>query len=130
MASIFTKIIAGEIPAYKVYEDDDFIAFLDVFPIAKGHTLVVPKVEIDNVFEIDDILYSKYHILCKKLANAIFKAIKCKRVGSAIVGLEIPHAHIHLVPLNSISDLNFEKEKLKLSSDEFIEIANKIKSNL
>ena len=128
MASLFTKIIKGEIPAYKVYEDEEFIAFLDIFPIAKGHTLVVPKVEIDNVFDIEDGLYQRYHLVCKKISHAIAKVIPCERVGSAIVGLEIAHAHIHLVPLNTIADLNFEKPKLKFSEKEFNEIAASIKA--
>lgn len=126
MASLFTKIINGEIPAYKVYEDDEFIAFLDIFPIAKGHTLVVPKEEIDNVFDIEDGRYQRFHLVCKKIAHALAKTIPCERVGSAIVGLEIPHAHIHLVPLNEIADLNFEKKKLKFSEQEFTEIAEAI----
>ncbi|MBL6964602.1 MAG: HIT domain-containing protein [Bacteroidetes bacterium] len=130
MTTIFSKIVKGEIPAYKIYEDDDFLAFLDVFPIARGHTLVIPKIEIDNVFDMDDDLYLRFHFICKKLARGIAKAIPCIRVGSAIVGLEIPHAHIHLVPLNSISDLNFEKEKLKFSQEEFEEIAKMIVSKL
>ncbi len=130
MTTIFSKIVKGEIPAYKIYEDDDFLAFLDVFPIARGHTLVIPKIEIDNVFDMEDDLYLRFHLICKKLARGIAKAIPCIRVGSAIVGLEIPHAHIHLVPLNSISDLNFEKEKLKFSQEEFEEIAKMIVSKL
>lgn len=130
MTTIFSKIVSGEIPAYKVYEDDDFIAFLDVFPIAKGHTLVIPKIEIDNVFDLEDDLYQKMHILCKRIAHAIYKAIPCARIGSAVVGLEIPHAHIHLVPINSISDLNFEKEKLSFTAKEFEEISRLIISNL
>jgi histidine triad (HIT) family protein len=130
MTSIFSKIVAGEIPAYKVYEDENFLAFLDVFPIAAGHTLVIPKKEIDNVFDLDDELYLKYQLVCKKIAKALAISISCVRVGSAVVGLEIPHAHIHLVPLNSIGDLNFEKPKLKFSEEEFRHMVQLIKSNL
>jgi histidine triad (HIT) family protein len=130
MTSIFSKIVAGEIPAYKVYEDENFLAFLDVYPIAAGHTLVIPKKEIDNVFDLDDELYLKYQLVCKKIAKALAQSISCVRVGSAVVGLEIPHAHIHLVPLNSIGDLNFEKPKLKFSEEEFRHMVQLIKSNL
>lgn len=130
MTSIFSKIVAGEIPAYKVYEDENFLAFLDVYPIAAGHTLVIPKKEIDNVFDLDDELYLKYQLVCKKIAKALAISISCVRVGSAVVGLEIPHAHIHLVPLNSIGDLNFEKPKLKFSKEEFRHMVQLIKSNL
>lgn len=130
MTSIFSKIVAGEIPAYKVYEDENFLAFLDVYPIAAGHTLVIPKKEIDNVFDLDDELYLKYQLVCKKIAKALAISISCVRVGSAVVGLEIPHAHIHLVPLNSIGDLNFEKPKLKFSEEEFRHMVQLIKSNL
>lgn len=129
MASIFSKIVTGEIPAYKVYEDQDFLAFLDVFPIAKGHVLVIPKKEIDNVFYIDDDLYIKYMMVCKKVSHALEKAIPCARIGSAVVGLEVPHAHVHLVPINHISDLNFEKEKLKFTQEEFEKIASDIRKN-
>lgn len=130
MTSIFSKIILGEIPAYKIYEDEDFLAFLDAFPVVKGHTLVIPKKEIDHVFEIDDDQYTKYLLVCKRIASALSKAIPCKRVGSAIVGLEVPHAHIHLIPLNKMSDMDFGKEKLILSKKEFEEIVQSIKSYL
>ena len=130
MTSIFSRIVDGEIPAYKIFEDDRFMAFLDVFPVAKGHTLVIPKVEIDNVFDIEEKLYIDYMSLCKKIAVAIAKAVPCKRVGSAIVGLEIPHAHVHLIPLNEIADLNFEKEKLIFTKSEFEEIAGQIRKYL
>ena len=130
MSTIFSKIVSGEIPAYKVYEDQEFLAFLDVFPIVKGHTLVIPKQEIDNVFNIDDELYQRYFMVCKKISHAIAKSVTCKRVGSAIVGLEVAHAHVHLVPLNSISDLNFEKPKLNFTAAEFEELSERIASNL
>ena len=130
MTSIFSKIVAGEISAYKIFEDDKFMAFLDVFPLAKGHTLVIPKVEIDNVFDIEEDIYRDYMSLCKKIALAIEKAVPCKRIGSAIVGLEIPHAHVHLIPLNNIADLNFEKEKLCFTESEFKETAMQIRKYL
>jgi len=127
MASIFTKIINGEIPAYKVVENDKFLAFLDIFPLAKGHTLVVPKKEIDYIFDIEDELLGEYMVFSKKVAKAIEKVIPCERVGVAVVGLEVPHAHIHLIPINNVDDINFAKPKLKLSEAEFEEIAAKIR---
>ena len=130
MASIFTRIINGEIPSYKVAEDQNFYAFLDVFPVAKGHTLVVPKKEIDYIFDLDDELLGGLHVFSKKIAKALEKAVPCKRIGTAVVGLEVPHAHLHLIPINNISDLSFEKPKLKLSESEFKEILEKIKANL
>ena len=130
MASIFTRIINGEIPSYKVAEDQNFFAFLDVFPVAKGHTLVIPKKEIDYIFDLDDELLAGLHLFSKKIAKAIEKAVPCKRIGTAVVGLEVPHAHLHLIPINNISDLSFEKPKLKLSESEFKEILEKIKANL
>ncbi len=130
MASIFTKIINGEIPSYKIAENENFYAFLDVFPVAKGHTLVVPKKEIDYIFDLDDELLAGLHVFSKKIAKAIEKAIPCKRIGTAVVGLEVPHAHLHLIPINNISDISFEHPKLKLSEAEFKEILEKIKSNL
>ena len=126
MASIFTKIINGEIPAYKVAENDKFIAFLDIFPLAKGHTLVVPKQEIDYIFDIEDNLLGEYMIFAKKVAKAIEKVIPCQRIGIAVVGLEVPHAHIHLIPINNVEDINFARPKLKLTEEEFKEIADKI----
>lgn len=130
MASIFTKIINGEIPSYKIAEDENFYAFLDVFPIAKGHTLVVPKKEIDYIFDLDDNIIGGMHIFAKKVAKAIEKAVPCKRIGTAVVGLEVPHAHLHLVPINDIYDLSFEKPKLKFTEEEFKEIQRAIISNL
>lgn len=128
MASIFTKIINGELPAYKIAENDLFIAILDIFPIVKGHTLVISKVEIDKIFDLNDELYQGLFLFSKKVAVAIEKAIPCTRVGMAVVGLEVPHAHINLVPLNDFNDFNFRKEKLKLSPEELSEITGKIKS--
>ncbi len=126
MATIFFRIIAGEIPCYKVAEDDRFFAFLDINPVAKGHTLVVPKIEEDYIFDLDDVTLQAYILFAKKVAKAIEKAIPCKRVGVAVIGLDVPHAHIHLVPLNSESDINFAKEKLKLSPEEMKSIAYNI----
>jgi len=130
MASIFTKIINNEIPAYKIAEDENYIAFLDVFPIAKGHTLVVPKKEIDNMFDLDDNLLGGLHIFAKKIAKAIEKVIPCNRVGTAVIGLEVPHAHLHLVPINNIGDLSFDKPKLKFTDDELKKITEDIKVHL
>ena len=128
MATIFSKIIAGDIPSYKIAEDDKFYAFLDINPMAKGHTLVVPKQETDYIFDLDDALLGEMIIFSKRVAQAIEKAISCKRVGVMVIGLEVPHAHIHLVPIQQEGDLNLSNPKIKLSSDEFIEIADKIKT--
>lgn len=130
MASIFTKIINGEIPCYKIAEDENFIAFLDVFPVAKGHTLVVPKVEIDYIFDLDDETIAGMHVFAKKVAKAIEKAVPCKRIGTAVAGLEVPHAHLHLIPMNSIKDLSFEHPKLKFTEEEFKAIQQVIVANL
>lgn len=128
MASIFTKIINGEIPSYKIAEDDKFYAFLDIAPLAKGHTLVVPKQEIDYIFDIEDELLAQMHIFSKKVAKAIQSAIPCEKVGMAVIGLDVRHAHIHLVPLQEVGNLNFAKEKLQLSSDEMKQTAEHISS--
>ena len=124
--TIFEKIVAGDIPAYKVAENDDFLAFLDVFPIAEGHTLVIPKKSTDYIFDIEEQEFIGLHLFAKKVALAIDKVIPCARVGSAVVGLEVPHAHIHLIPINEIGDISFQKEKLQLSSTKMQEIANSI----
>jgi len=124
--TIFSRIIAGEIPSYKVAEDDLFYAFLDINPVAKGHTLVVPKQEVDYIFDQSDVMLGAHMQFAKRVANAIQKAIPCNRVGVCVMGLEVPHAHIHLIPLNSEGDMDFRKEKLKLSSDEMQEICQKI----
>jgi histidine triad (HIT) family protein len=129
MASIFTKIINGEIPCHKIAETDDFFAFLDVFPCAPGHTLVVPKKEIDYLFDLSDELYGGFMAFAKSLEPAIRKAVPCKRVGVAVIGLEVPHAHVHLIPMNSMADMNFNA-KIKISQEELAEIASKIKANL
>ena len=126
MASIFTKIINREIPAHIVGEDVNYIAFLDIRPLARGHTLVVPKKEIDYIFDLDDETLAGLHIFSGKISRAIKMATNCKRVGVAVLGMEVPHAHIHLVPMNAMSDMNFANTKLKLSNDELSVIADKI----
>ncbi len=129
MASIFTKIVNDEIPAYKVAEDDNFLAFLDINPLAEGHTLVIPKQEIDYIFDIPDNTLSEMIVFAKRVAKAIEKTIPCKRIGIAVVGLEVPHAHIHLIPINNVNDVNFANPKLKLSPEELKTISEKIKLN-
>ena len=126
MASIFTKIVNGEIPAYKIAEDENFLAFLDVMPLVKGHTLVIPKKEVDLIFDLDSEEYKNLWAFAQQVAKKVGKAIPCVRVGVAVVGLEVPHAHIHLVPLNNIEDLNFKNERLKLSPEEYKEIQEAI----
>ena len=125
--SIFTKIIKGEIPCYKIAEDDRFIAFLDVFPIKKGHTLVVPKAQIDYLFDLDDSLLSDIMVFAKKVAQKMERAIPCERIGVAVIGLEVPHAHIHLVPLDTVGDIDFSQPKIQLSTEEMAEIADSIR---
>lgn len=125
--SIFTKIIKGEIPCYKIAEDDRFIAFLDVFPIKKGHTLVVPKAQIDYLFDLDDSLLSDLMVFAKKVAQKMERAIPCERIGVAVIGLEVPHAHIHLVPLDTVGDIDFSQPKIRLSTEEMAEIADSIR---
>ena len=129
MPSIFTKIIKGEIPCYKIAEDDDFLAFLDVNPNAKGHTLCVPKQEIDKIFDIDDDLYLGLMQFSKKIAIALEKSVPCKRIGMAVIGLEVPHAHVHLIPLNEMGEMTF-KHKVSLTKEEFEALAKSIKANL
>ncbi len=126
MASIFTKIVQGEIPSYKIAEDENFYAFLDIFPLAQGHTLVIPKKEVDYLFDLDDELYTGLQLIAKKVALALKEAIPCVKVGVAVLGLEVPHAHIHLVPMQSETDLSFSKPKLKLTTEEFAEIQKRI----
>ena len=127
MASIFTKIISGEIPSYKIYEDENYLAFLDINPNALGHTLCIPKKEIDQIFDLDDQTLSGLMIFSKKVARAIKKAVVCKRVGISVIGLEVPHVHVHLIPINNMDDMSFET-KIHLKQDEFTEIMKKIKS--
>ena len=127
MATIFTKIAKGEIPSYKVAENDDFYAFLDIAPMAKGHTLVIPKhVEDDYIFNLEDQTYMSLCAFAKKVAQALKAAVPCQRVGVAVLGMEVPHTHIHLVPLQSEGDMDFRKKKLELSQEEFVEIASSI----
>jgi len=127
MATIFSKIIAGDIPSYKILEDDNFLAFLDVFPLKPGHTLVIPKIETDYIFDIDDDMLAHMMVFSKKVANAIKLAIPCTKVGVAVIGLEVAHAHIHLVPITKVSDINFANSKLTLTPQEMEEVAASIK---
>ena len=129
MASIFSKIAAGEIPSYKCAENDKFYAFLDINPLVKGHTLVIPRREVDYIFDLTDEELAEMTVFAKRMAEAIKKAFPCKKVGMAVLGLEVPHAHIHLVPMNSEKDMIFSNPKLKLSDEEFAEIAKKIREN-
>jgi len=127
MATIFSKIIAGEIPCYKVAETNDFLAFLDVRPLTAGHTLVVPKMETDYIFDMDDEQFAGLHLFAKIVAKAVKSVIPCKRIGVAVIGLEVPHAHIHLVPMNEIGDLNFEKERAVFTPEQYEQIASGIR---
>jgi histidine triad (HIT) family protein len=129
MASIFSKIVNGEIPCYKIAEDDNFLAFLDVNPNAEGHTLCIPKKEIDKIFDIEDELYIGLMQFSKKVAIALEKTVPCKRIGMSVIGLEVPHAHVHLIPLNEMDDIRFQK-KVTLSKEEFLALALKIQGNL
>lgn len=128
--TIFSRIIAGEIPCYKIAEDDRFFAFLDINPMSKGHTLVVPKTEEDYIFNLDDQLLSDMMLFAKRIALALDKSVTCARVGVAVIGMEVPHAHIHLIPIQTESDMNFKNPKLKLSPDEMNEIAIKIREKI
>jgi histidine triad (HIT) family protein len=129
MSSIFTKIVNGEIPCYKIAEDENFLAFLDVNPNAKGHTLCIPKVEINKIFDMEEELYLGLMKFSRKVAQAVEKTVPCKRIGVAVVGLEVPHVHVHLIPLHDMDDMRFQR-KVKLSSEEFTDLAQKISSNL
>ncbi|MDB5282806.1 MAG: hypothetical protein JWO06_1881 [Bacteroidota bacterium] len=130
MASIFTRIINGEIPSYKIAEDENYFAFLDIAPLAKGHTLVVPKKEVDYLFDMDDTLLAGLTVFAKKVARAIDQAVPCTRVGVVVIGLEVPHAHIHLIPLNSVKDIDFGRPKLKLEKEELEKISDAIRRKL
>ena len=130
MASIFTRIINGEIPCYKIAEDENYFAFLDIAPLAKGHVLVVPKVEVDYIFNLEDSVLAGLAVFSKKVALAIEKAVPCARVGIAVIGLEVPHAHVHLIPLNEIGDINFSRPKLKLDKSEMEQIGDAIRHQL
>ena len=126
MSSIFSKIINGDIPCYKIAEDDSFLAFLDIHPLVKGHTLVIPKKEIDYIFDIEDHTLSEMMVFSKMVAEKLKAAIPCNRIGISVIGLEVPHAHIHLVPINGIQDMNFSKAKMELSDGEMIAIQERI----
>lgn len=128
MPSVFTKIIKGEIPCHKIAETDLFLAFLDIRPLAAGHTLVIPKEEVDYIFDLDDYLLSSLMLFAKKVSKAVEAAVPCKRIGLAVVGLEVPHVHIHLVPIENVQDMNFSRPPIKLSSDEFGVIAENIRA--
>jgi histidine triad (HIT) family protein len=127
MASIFTRIVQGEIPCYKIAENEHFLAFLDVNPLVKGHTLVIPKKEQDYLFDLEDDLFVGLHLFAKEVAIQLKKKIACKRIGVAVIGLEVPHAHIHLIPLNQMDDMNFNREKLTLSPEELTSLAEELK---
>lgn len=129
MSTLFSRIAAGEIPSYKIAEDDKHFAFLDINPVAKGHTLVIPKREVDYIFDLSDQELADLNVFAKKVAAAIKKTIPCRKVGITVIGLEVPHAHIHLVPMTQESDIYFNKEHLKLSADELSQIANQIAAN-
>jgi histidine triad (HIT) family protein len=128
MSSIFTKIINGEIPCYKVAESETCFAFLDINPLAKGHTLVVPKKEVDYIFDVENELYSELMLFAKRVGKAIEKVVPCERIGVTVIGLEVPHAHVHLIPINGIGDMNFAKPKLALTKGELAELATRIAS--
>lgn len=130
MASIFSKIIAGELPSYKIAENDHFIAFLDVFPLVKGHVLVVPKVEVDKIFDAANDVLAEWLLFARPIAKAIEKSFDCNRCGISVIGLEVPHAHMHLVPINTANDLNFTRPKIKLTEQEMLEVQQLILSNL
>ncbi len=126
MSTIFSKIISGEIPSYKVAEDEHFLAFLDIFPLSKGHTLVIPKVETDYIFDIESELYANLWKFAQKIAKAQKKVVDCERIGVAVIGLEVAHAHIHLIPINGVQDINFSREKMTFTKSEFEEVAKSI----
>jgi len=130
MASVFTKIVRGEIPSYKIAEDEQFYAFFDINPLAKGHTLVVPKLEVDYIFDLDDKMLADMMVFSKKVAAAIKAVVPCNRVGVAVVGLEVPHCHIHLCPINNLGDLNFSNPKISMSPAEFKDLASKISAKV
>ena len=128
--TIFSKIISGEIPSYKIKEDENFIAFLDVFPLVKGHVLVVPKIEVDKLFDLSDNLLAEMLVFAKPVAHAIEKTFDCKRCGISVIGLEVPHAHLHLVPINTADDLNFTRPKISFTKEEMIDIQQQLLNNL
>lgn len=127
MASLFTRIVNGEIPCHKIAENDDFLAFLDINPLVEGHTLVIPKKEVDYLFDLDDHLLSQINLFAKDVATQIQKAVPCKRIGVTVIGLEVPHAHMHLIPINRVADMNFERPKLNPSQEELAAMAESIR---
>jgi histidine triad (HIT) family protein len=127
MATIFTKIISGEIPCHKIEENEKFLAFLDIMPLVKGHTLVIPKVEVDHFFDLEDDYLAEINRFAKGVAQKVERAIPCKRIGIAIIGLEVPHAHVHLIPINGVADMNFERPKMKVSQEELAATAELIR---
>lgn len=129
MATIFTKIINRKLPAFIVAENEEYLAFLDISPLAKGHTLVIPKKEVDYYFDLDDKMICSLNIFCKRVALAVEKSVSCKRIGTTVIGLEVPHTHVHLIPINDVGDINFSRPKLKLDKEEMQAIANRIKEN-
>jgi histidine triad (HIT) family protein len=130
MPSVFSQIVAGELPCYKVAETKDFLAFLDIRPLSEGHTLVIPKKEVDYLFDLEDELYVGLQLFAKAVAVALGKSVTCARIGTAVVGLEVPHAHIHLIPINAVEDLNFANDRLEFSNEQFAAIADRIRENL
>jgi histidine triad (HIT) family protein len=128
MSTIFSKIVSKEIPCFSIHENDEFLAFLDVNPLVKGHTLVIPKIDVDYIFDLEDELLQRMIIFSKEVAGKLKDTFPCKKIGISVVGLEVPHAHIHLIPINSIDDMNFSREKLKLSQDQLREIQSNILS--
>ena len=128
--TIFSKIIAGEIPSYKIAEDENFFAFLDIFPLREGHTLVIPKIEVDKFFDLDETYLSEMLVFARPIAHAIEKAFRCNRCGISVIGIEVPHAHLHLIPVNSANDLNFTQPKLKASEDDLKRVQQRILENL
>lgn len=130
MSTIFTKIVNGEIPSHKIAEDENYLAFLDITPLVEGHVLVIPKKEVDYIFDLDDQLLSGLIIFAKKIAPAIQQAIPCKRIGVSVIGLEVPHTHVHLIPLNSMQDINFTRAKMKVTPEELAQTAEKIRKFL
>jgi histidine triad (HIT) family protein len=129
MSSIFTKIINGEIPSYKIAEDENYYAFLDINPNTKGHTLVIPKIEVDKIFDLDAETYTGLMQFAHRIAKALEKTVSCSRIGMTVVGLEVPHAHVHLIPINNVSDINFTNKKLKMQHEEFVLLAQEIVAN-
>jgi len=129
MSSIFSRIVSGEIPSHKIAENEEFLAFLDAFPIAKGHTLIIPKKEVDYIFDLDDDMYSRLFLFAKSIVPALEKTVPCLRIGVSVIGLEVPHAHVHLLPLNSMKDADFSK-KIKITQEELAELAKEIRQNI